>query len=99
MKKFIFLIFMLGCDFNFKFEFKSTPNDQVLSVKVLEFNPSSISLDNEKKVVLLKEFCIVEDEQGNKYKYLHRSPIGETIEVNVSNLESYSTDEKEPDKL
>ena len=47
---------MLGCDF--KFEFKSTPNDQVLSVKVLEFNPSSISLDNEKKVVLLKEFCI-----------------------------------------
>ena len=50
MKKFIFLIFMLGCDF--KFEFKST--DQVLSVKVLEFNPSSISLDNEKKVVLLK---------------------------------------------
>ena len=88
---------MLGCDF--KFEFKSTPNNQVLSVKVLEFNPSSISLDNEKKVVLLKEFCIVEDEQGNKYKYLHRSQIGETIEVNVSNLESYTTDEKEPDKL
>lgn len=97
MKKFIFLIFMLGCDFSF--EFKSTPNDQILSVKVLEFNPSSISLDSENKVVLIKEFYIVEDENGNKYKYSHKSQVGETYEVNISNLESYVTDEKEPDKL
>lgn len=91
MKKFIFLIFLVGC--HVKMSIISV--DTLIKVKVKESTPSCLILDKNDTVVFQKEFSIVEDEKGKRYIYPQALKVGEEVDLKIILLESDEICEKE----
>lgn len=91
MKKLIFLIFLFGC--HAKTSIISI--DTLIKVKVKESTPSCLILDKNNTVVFRKEFSIVEDNSGKRYRYPQALEIGEEVDLKIILLESDEICEKE----
>lgn len=91
MKKLIFLIFLIGC--YAKTSIVSV--DTLIKVKVKESTSNCLVLDKNNSVVFQKEFSIVEDEKGKKYRYPQALKVGEEVDLKIILLESDEICEKE----
>lgn len=91
MKKLIFLIFLFGC--HAKISIVSV--DTLIKVKVKESTSSCLVLDENNTVVFQKEFSIVEDFNGKRYKYPQALKVGEEVDLKIILLESDEICEKE----